>query len=241
MEYLKAFNLLQGLRTTVVTDRSSRALHSGSIVNEMWLSHEVRNILAARLHPCVKCAGIRTPHYCSRYAVHENRYILQGSHLEELASFLAFKALGSSFKWMFVGEDDTLFFRLGAATAVHGMDPEMPIYISGWLGHANATNLAYIKTTCFVEGPCNEKFMQDYARATMACCHSHADVLWLYDIGIFSNKILIRPLIGVISRFKGRHCITSDLAWYPNFVPDIKPSDEASTSIFLHLSQSLQA
>lgn len=55
----------------------------------------------------------------------------QADHLEELAPFFAYKVLGDSFKWIFVGEDDTLFFRQGALKAVKGADAEMPYLISG--------------------------------------------------------------------------------------------------------------
>ena len=54
--------------------------------------------------------------------------------MEELAPFYAYKALGDSFKWMFIGEDDTLFFREGALKAVQDADFNMPYLISG--GHA---------------------------------------------------------------------------------------------------------
>ena len=56
---------------------------------------------------------------------------LQADHLEELAPFYAYKVLGESFKWMFVGEDDTLFFKQGAWEAVQDADPDMPYLISG--------------------------------------------------------------------------------------------------------------
>lgn len=55
----------------------------------------------------------------------------QADHLEQLAPFFAYKVLGDSFKWMFIGEDDTLFFRQGALKAVEGADAEMLYLISG--------------------------------------------------------------------------------------------------------------
>jgi len=63
--------------------------------------------------------------------LHFQRQLLQGKHLEDVAPFVAAKHLGRSFRYMFVGEDDTLFFREGAATAVRDADPAMPYYISG--------------------------------------------------------------------------------------------------------------
>lgn len=59
------------------------------------------------------------------------RVCWQGGHLEDLSAFTAFKALGASFDWMLVGEDDTLFFREGAETAVREADKKLPYMISG--------------------------------------------------------------------------------------------------------------
>jgi hypothetical protein len=70
---------------------------------------------------------------------HPNLDGQQGAHLEDVAPFVAAKYLGRSFRYMFVGEDDTLFFRDGAATAVMDADPTMPYYISGRLSPDPAT------------------------------------------------------------------------------------------------------
>ena len=59
--------------------------------------------------------------------------ILQGDHLEALAPFVANKQQGKTFKFMFVGEDDTLFFREGARTALSGLQETLPYFISGKL------------------------------------------------------------------------------------------------------------
>ena len=48
-----------------------------------------------------------------------------------LTPFLAFKQLGDSFQWLFLADDDTLFFVDAARTAVASLDPDMPIFLTG--------------------------------------------------------------------------------------------------------------
>ena len=48
-----------------------------------------------------------------------------------LTPFLAFKQLGDTFQWLFLGEDDTLFFVDAARNAVASLDPDMPIFLTG--------------------------------------------------------------------------------------------------------------
>lgn len=56
---------------------------------------------------------------------------MQGGRLEDVAAFVAYEHLGNSFKWMFVGEDDTLFFRRGAETAIKNAAEDIPYFIQG--------------------------------------------------------------------------------------------------------------
>ncbi len=53
--------------------------------------------------------------------------------LSALGPFLAYRDLGDTFKWAYFGTSnaDTAFFPRGAANAVKGLDPDMPIILSG--------------------------------------------------------------------------------------------------------------
>ena len=92
------------------------------------LLHMAKEPYAAKCH--TECTSLFW-HSCAATSlciVHQ-----QGDHLEALAPFVAYKQQGKTFKFMFVGEDDTLFFREGARTAVSCLQETVPYFISGKL------------------------------------------------------------------------------------------------------------
>ena len=55
-----------------------------------------------------------------------------GDSRAALAPFLAFQALGDKpFRWLFYGDDDTLFFLPAAKYVVQDLDPEIPYFLTG--------------------------------------------------------------------------------------------------------------
>ena len=55
-----------------------------------------------------------------------------GDSRAALAPFLAFRDLrNKDFKWLFYGDDDTLFFLSAAKHLVQGLDPNVPYILTG--------------------------------------------------------------------------------------------------------------
>ena len=48
-----------------------------------------------------------------------------------MAPFLAFQEYGDSFKWVFYGDDDTVFFPDAALAVAEKLDHNLPIFLSG--------------------------------------------------------------------------------------------------------------
>ncbi len=45
------------------------------------------------------------------------------------------RGLNDSFKWLFYGDDDTVFFLKGAMNVVKDLDPNMPYFLTGTFCH----------------------------------------------------------------------------------------------------------
>lgn len=51
--------------------------------------------------------------------------------LQDLSCDGATRGLNDSFKWLFYGDDDTVFFLEGAMNIVEDLDPNMPYFLTG--------------------------------------------------------------------------------------------------------------
>ncbi|KAK9815274.1 hypothetical protein WJX72_000949 [[Myrmecia] bisecta] len=64
-----------------------------------------------------------------------------GDSRAALVPFLAHRHFGETYKWMLYGDDDTMWFLNAASTMVHGLDPEVPYFLTdhmwwgGWKEH----------------------------------------------------------------------------------------------------------
>ena len=56
-----------------------------------------------------------------------------------MAPFQAFQEYGDSFKWVFYGDDDTVFFPDAALAVAEKLDHNLPIFLSGTSWPAEAT------------------------------------------------------------------------------------------------------
>ena len=97
-------NAVQGMQTFVVTNYSEDASQSyPSSQSEMW------------------------GHYPDAEPA---RSFYPGDDRAALAPFLAYNALGDTFKWLLYGDDDTVFFTEAALNLASTMDPEMPYFVT---------------------------------------------------------------------------------------------------------------
>ncbi|BDA47330.1 hypothetical protein COCOBI_10-1760 [Coccomyxa sp. Obi] len=58
------------------------------------------------------------------------RSFFAGDPRAAMVPFLAYKGLNDSFKWLFYGDDDTVFFLEGAMNVVKDLDPNMPYFLT---------------------------------------------------------------------------------------------------------------
>lgn len=59
------------------------------------------------------------------------RSFYAGDSRAAIVPFLAYQALGESFKWLFYGDDDTVFFLDGSLRIAAELDHNMPYFITG--------------------------------------------------------------------------------------------------------------
>ncbi|EIE25857.1 hypothetical protein COCSUDRAFT_46409 [Coccomyxa subellipsoidea C-169] len=58
------------------------------------------------------------------------RSFFAGDPRAAIVPFLAYKDLNDTFKWLFYGDDDTVFFLEGAMNVVKDLDPNMPYFLT---------------------------------------------------------------------------------------------------------------
>lgn len=95
---------VQGIRTVVVTNYTATAVSPyPAAENELWTSYPDAN---------------------------PARSFYPGDDRAALAPFLAFRTLGDSFKWLFYGDDDTVFFADAALALASTLDSELPYFVT---------------------------------------------------------------------------------------------------------------
>lgn len=115
------------MQTYVATNYKSESYSAAS--NEKWGyfpdDNPVRLLCLAHLDEMGKfCAAFLTLFL-------QVRSFYAGDSRAALVPFLAYQALGNTFKWLLYGDDDTLFFLDGLFSMTVLLDHNMPYFISG--------------------------------------------------------------------------------------------------------------
>ena len=77
---------------------------------------------------------------------------LQRPKLQDMVPFEAYKHFGDSFEWMFVGEDDTVFFPAAAQRVTAGLDPQQPHFLTGTLALQHFLGRIALRLMCLTPG-----------------------------------------------------------------------------------------
>ena len=77
---------------------------------------------------------------------------LQRPKIQDMVPFEAYKHFGDSFEWMFVGEDDTVFFPAAAQRVIAGLDPQQPHFLTGKLALQHCLGRIALRLMCLTRG-----------------------------------------------------------------------------------------